>query len=1408
MSIMDIKRGAGKSPVAHVTAASIKKIATAGKTVFSLTDGTVWFTGSLIDKRIQANSAVGLAFSKAELAVTGTVPASPGNKVALLGAAQLARFAAVPLKAKKPAGPLSDDGADAKADFPSEVAFDLDPASIKLSVLKDAQITVYGQTIGLTGGPAKASYNAPFAVWIAHFADASATTLSCDAPASTVFVTSGEPAIATGGFAFPVSRAPTAALGFENAQGSLALILGKGLAAQWGNLPNAIPFANALLLLREGDMALGARTAVRPFEDHYNLWETPQPDAKATSLVLRGERGTLVASLQNAKGDAVEVKGCTIAGHLDQPCLADGSMPSLGALRADYGVHRGDPDTTLSIKAAPGRVSGGAFTHLLKLAETYVIENALLRVGPTQLLELKATLIAGRAVEGGLRLTSKLDALTPMLPHPYAASLSAGEALTRRLRAQVAWHDPKSPLLSFQLTAVDKAGNEIPIDVRESERQSIPVNARRDRGLDLLLDVSSFGDQLGVIFFPNALGAAGIEGQILTIPGNASALYALPQVSWEAVIAENDFGQRQIFPAFAEDDGPAAMVNVPTQELRRMTPAGFLEQFLTDYKKGADLAASFTLPFGLEAAVRTADKSPTALRPLFGTVRPQFKTQHGGMQLGIAAGHDKAHLLAAIPGTSFAATDTGDPDYPSDILDTPPSAPVVNFWEAQFKTGLKPQGPFVPLERIDLSGYGASTFSHFTEDVPVGVSEARFDVIVGRTAYTLIQLQSMILPWMIPVVNTTIFERDGAAWIQRRNTGWKARGPGIFAFKKKNPVVEKGGVTGVYAVRNIRDTGAVQVTAKNGKLYAPMYFDADLGIVTSAASHGLTIRGGDNGHGQLAGKGFIGYLDLTPSLTAPDMADVIALLDVVGSAGGPVAADVEVVKTGIRLTLTGVDVAATTPPGTRTLGVALRGLPHLPRDGSWSVAKRGATQPTPSPVDALTPVPLVRHHSDLATWHMAEPADVTHLNKPATLYGILQSTGTQKLFFEHATIADVAGKNPLNCVQPPKLADVGSLLGSSGLLPAIASLLDFPAFDGFAATAGGLKATNNLTKTTHIDDMTLIPLGPISVVLSTNDNPGQQPGGGAPANKSVVTAVIDPSKSPRWSVTITNVAFKLLVDGMGSSNDPLVAVIGDVSAADGSSPTLANVRFAYGSALSIVQDVLSGVQAIAEALPGGGASGLDVSFAGTKLRVRDAVSLPKLPLGLGYIEDISLNLGFDVDVLALDMSFYVGVGSPQTPFSWLASPLSGNGFLALGAGQTLGVEMQGGIGVGLGIDLAIASGSASVVLAVRLDTTKVPFGIMVLLTGNASVDVLDGLASASLTLTAGLGVQVSPGPPEDLLQIPPDIEDFIAKTTITLSAEVDVAIHLSVCWVVHIDWSGQWAFSETVNGSALTSLLP
>ena len=86
--------------------------------------------------------------------------------------------------------------------------------------------------------------------------------------------------------------------------------------------------------------------------------------------------------------------------------------------------------------------------------------------------------------------------------------------------------------------------------------------------------------------------------------------------------------------------------------------------------------------------------------------------------------------------------------------------------------------------------------------------------------------------------------------------------------------------------------------------------------------------------------------------------------------------------------------------------------------------------------------------------------------------------------------------------------------------------------------------------------------------------------------------------------------------------------------------------------------------------------------------------------------------------------------------------------------------------------------------------------------------MLDGLASASLTLSAGVGVGVSlpPLPPQP--PTPQQALDFVKNTQVTLEAQVAVGIHLSVCWVVHVDWTGFWPFKETVTGSALTDLLP
>jgi hypothetical protein len=1342
---------------------------------YTFTDGTAWLAG------LAGASFVGVAFDTATLIVpTGVLPGPPGPpgphpsivptavpRTIVVPPDHTAELTVHPSAGTSPAGTIVDDGANVTITPPATAVFALDPSGNSLTDLGDAAASAYGSPLAFSGGLASTAVDA--GEWVARYANVTGT-LDCSAPVSSVFVTAGSGAVSAGEWRLPTRTGPPDQLPAADA-GRLGVHVATGLSARWGSTADVRPLVDAHLVVSTGQLRLAASyTATRPVVDTYELWDAGTPDHPhpATITVQAPTQGT-VTSTQSPAGDIVTTAGCRVLARIDRPCLVDGTTPALDHLsvQATTGV------------SAKGQALAliGAGPPLPQGTESYLLENGLLATSGVVELLLVATLSGVQATDATFVLASTANMLTPTLPNPYAASPNASTQLGRTLLAGVSWTVPSSPQVVFELL-----GGPAPAGPPGFAGRAI------EESFVVLYDVSGADDQFGVALTRQALQSAKVDEVALTVAGQSSALFALPQIAWEAVISEDTPGDRRIFNAIAPDDGSFMVMNVSTQALRPMSPAAFIERYLADYAAGADLFANFTLPFGLDANVSTQGTS-AAVRPTLTREAPDFGTLTGGAQLSLAA-PATPFVRQLLPGRS----DLADATYTPAIL----NADIATFWDQQFSTGLPGIGPFVPVDRIALSGYGTSTFSDYVDEtIGVGVVEARFDVVIGRTSFALVQIRSLLCPWGAVVVNTTIFQRDGAGWVQRRSTGWRAKTPATFTFAS-GPPPELGGVASVLNIRNIVEH-PTHVPA-GGKDWVEVSFDADVALTTTGPN-ALVVTGGDIGLGRVAGTRFTGWIDLTASTLPPDITDVLALMDTVHDAAGTVTGEVVAgaqggPETGIRLTLTGVDVQATNI-GPRTLGVALRGLPHLPRDGSWSVARRSSSQVTPRPVDPMTPVPLVRARSDPSIWHLADPADVSSLGSPANLYSFVQSTGTQQVLFEHPVITATPGQNPLNFKQPPALADVGALLGSGGLIPELGSMLQLGAFTGFVPSGDGLATTQTLNQTRTIADTTLIPLGPISVVLAT-----------AAGTQSVITVVIDPTKTPRWSITVTNVAFKLLVDGMGSSTDPLVAVTGDIEAADGQKPTVTNLGFAYGSALGTVQNVLAGIEVLAQALPGGYA-GLDVSFTGTKLRIRDAVSLPQLPLGLGYLEGIGLDLGFELDILAKTMRFDVGVGSDLDPFTWLASPLAGNGLLQLGAGDGgLGVRLQGGIGVGLGIDLAIASGSASVCIAAQLDTTKTPFGIMLLLTGNASVDVLDGLASASLTLTAGLGIQVSPGPLSDLTDVPPRLEHFIANSSVTLSAEVAVAIHLSVAWVVHVDWSGQWGFSETISGGALTSLLP
>jgi hypothetical protein len=191
-----------------------------------------------------------------------------------------------------------------------------------------------------------------------------------------------------------------------------------------------------------------------------------------------------------------------------------------------------------------------------------------------------------------------------------------------------------------------------------------------------------------------------------------------------------------------------------------------------------------------------------------------------------------------------------------------------------------------------------------------------------------------------------------------------------------------------------------------------------------------------------------------------------------------------------------------------------------------------------------------------------------------------------------------------------------------------------------------------------------------------------------------------------------------------------------------------------------------------------------------------------MPLGIGELKDISLDLGLAVTLSPLSADFLVGIGSPNNPFNWVVSPLAGNGLIDLGAqNSSQAIMIQAGLGLGLAINLAIASGSASITIAFELEVKGSSVELMAILTGRASVDVLDGLASATVTLSAGLGFEVSPLNPVTFTPAPPQIptDITIGPETITLHATCSVGIHLQVCWLVSVSWDGSWAFQKSVD---------
>src|SRR5205814_340305 len=107
---------------------------------------------------------------------------------------------------------------------------------------------------------------------------------------------------------------------------------------------------------------------------------------------------------------------------------------------------------------------------------------------------------------------------------------------------------------------------------------------------------------------------------------------------------------------------------------------------------------------------------------------------------------------------------------------------------------------------------------------------------------------------------------------------------------------------------------------------------------------------------------------------------------------------------GPQFTAVSMDASIDRPGVDANLVGALRGSLGLSKDGAWSVAKQDGNG-EPAPLDPKFHLPLVQNEiTDPGRWHFADPSDIGQLSSPAIAYGLVQATGTQKMFFARPSV--------------------------------------------------------------------------------------------------------------------------------------------------------------------------------------------------------------------------------------------------------------------------------------------------------------------------------------------------------------------------------------------------------------------
>lgn len=778
------------------------------------------------------------------------------------------------------------------------------------------------------------------------------------------------------------------------------------------------------------------------------------------------------------------------------------------------------------------------------------LRNALFKVTPVNGCLLFGMLAEDmRRVERGVMfLTFGVYAYVPTLPDPYAANLGVLRAQFERISklssftnsAQSVWlwlvartswqpitQDRDKVELSFHFAPLQNqfAIPKPAMDVAGQSAAPAPAAARlarydaqwNDRFPSLLddnfalLDVSSNANQMGVSFAfggrqmgfvrthqaaaPDVDGTTAIfpiqlRGLDVVAPAHDVRAFTTPVVSWEPVInltppepAKQD--PPQPFNYYPNDGGPTKIFN-NSGRLVAIAPIPVYDMLVDAYanEKNNITAASFTLPFGLRAlALLSKDEASQKKKPAITSNRPIFDDLEGGLQFKLVAGSGRnsqednlfrGYTLQTANVLDLQGNPTGTTTLGQDVASI-------------FNNEFFDKAHCVPVKRIDISGYGASTFTqwHNRGAQFASTSQVRFDIVTGRTSHEVIQVKSILYPWGIHVVRTITLFRVGSGYVYRVDSGWKAQSDGRFDFSfkyvpdKTQPdttatafpySVHPGALQGLFNVQNIRSAvadvlpfvtsmdvsnfyvvdPAIDRAVKSvggepplGVELQPVYFDADVELEN--VIQGSVQR-------RVPAKKILGFVQIAPrGIPLTPAAFQALLVRQLGAIGGPLGCTLDIGKSGQKLRVTSIDVnASVDSDGVSPIFVgAARGQVVLPKEGSWSLVShaRGTGDVTPLP-DHVS-VPLIRvgklnedlQAPDDALLRIANPRDLLRAPTDETVnFGFLQSTSTQKVLFLTPAFAKqatdtVPGK--LLSKTPPLFVDAYRLVGSKAIFPNI-----------------------------------------------------------------------------------------------------------------------------------------------------------------------------------------------------------------------------------------------------------------------------------------------------------------------------------------------------------------------------------